>query len=39
MTLLEDCVKIGDKYYVATDVQKIFDSRISDVVPEDLPVE
>ncbi len=37
MALQSDCIKIGDKYYLLTDVQKVLDQRIADVIPEDLP--
>jgi len=33
---LEQCFKIGDKYYPISEVQKIFDTRIESVIPEDL---
>ena len=36
MVLIEECLKVGDKYYLATDVQKVFEGRIDEVVPEDL---
>ena len=36
MVKIEDCIKIGDKYYLNTDVQGILEARIKSVVPEDL---
>jgi hypothetical protein len=32
----EDCIKIGDKYYLKEDVYTIFESRIPEQFPEDL---
>jgi hypothetical protein len=37
MVLIEDCVLIGDRYYLKEDVYKVFDTRIEHVLPEDLP--
>jgi len=36
MVLQTECLKIGDKYYLLTDVQSVLDNRIKDVIPEDL---
>lgn len=35
MALKEDCMKIGEKYYLNSDIQKIFDSRIKNIIPEE----
>jgi len=35
MVKLDECIKIGDKYYLKEDVYKIFDDRMQSVVPED----
>jgi len=39
MAKIEECLKVGDKYYLATDVQKVLEVRIGAVIPEDLPAE
>ncbi len=36
MVLKEECTKIGDSYYLNTDIQAMFDKRFNKVVPEDL---
>ena len=39
MTLIKDCLKIGDNYYSLADIEdKVFKSRILPIVPEDLEV-
>lgn len=37
MALQSECLKVGDKYYLLSDVQKVLDQRIEAVIPEDLP--
>ena len=39
MAKIEECLKIGDKYYLNTDVQKVLEVRITSIIPEDLPGE
>jgi hypothetical protein len=36
MVLKEDCLQVGDKYYLAEDVQRVFEARIPEVTPEDI---
>ena len=36
MVLLNECLKVGDKYYLNTEVQKVLEVRINSVIPEDL---
>ena len=36
MVLKSDCLQVKDKYYLLTDVQKVFEVRIKDVTPEDI---
>jgi hypothetical protein len=36
MVLIEQCVKIGDKYYLKEDVYTIFEPRIPEQFPDDL---
>ena len=36
MVLLSECLKLGDEYFLATDVAKTLKPRISTVIPEDL---
>jgi hypothetical protein len=35
MVSVNDCIKIGNKYYLNSDVQKILDDRIESVEVED----
>jgi len=32
----EDLFKVGEKYYDPKDVQQIFDTRIQEVIPDDI---
>jgi hypothetical protein len=35
MVTIEECVKIGDKYYLKEDVYSIFEPRIPEQFPEE----
>ena len=35
MVKINDCLKVGEKYYLSTDVQKILEDRIEEIIPED----
>jgi hypothetical protein len=36
MVLKEECVLIGDRYYLKSDVYLVLEARIDAVVPEDV---
>jgi hypothetical protein len=39
MIPLDQVVKIGEKYYLATDVQSVLDARIKALNPEEIDLE
>ena len=36
MTKVNECMKIGNKYFLASDVEKVLVPRIRSVIPEDI---
>jgi len=36
MVKVNECLKLGDEYFLATDVAKTLKPRINAVIPEDL---
>jgi hypothetical protein len=36
MVLINECVKIGDKYYLKSEVYKIIEARTDEVFPDDV---
>jgi hypothetical protein len=36
MVTKNECIQIGDKYYLFSDVQSVLEVRIKSVVPEDI---
>jgi len=39
MAKLEECIKIGDKFYLNTDVHKVLEARIKEVTIDEVVVE